>query len=722
MAIKDGNPKSVTGRFVFDGLGDELPPELKFERVDAEGKRFELKPGREGELTFETAFVGQRNLLEVSGPPGTDVRRFYYDFMVDRFRDRMEYVLPREGWDKFRLHYEAVSGRVESCRPMFLFDAIRRADASILHRAGLGGVADLGVIIARPELAEIVFPRLCWPVCDGTVDVYVQTCCCTFFDPGTIIIDICKIIDCDRFKKVKIPDLPQPDPGPFLRKALPEPIGPVEHAASVVESITRSLEGDPTLPGADQILELFAHHEALSYLDVRSQRAYIEAHPALQFLGCKCTMTKVASVPIQEDGTFDAFFVRPAKGKGCTQRVAYVVTQSSPSGPQVIYDGRVVPTTFALSEEAVLKVSWWARTCGRDDTIGDAGVFLNRIGATTAASLVRSVDQDGELSFAPLATTDGLVNSGANVWGGTLALRYSFHRDLRALGAKYYRVRVQRVDDNGNAVGSPTEHSTPVAWGLVQGTQIIQTALGPNPPGAPATVPNLYTIPYYVDNWDFDANSYHAFIDTSPLVSNGRYLFVVDVFDASGMRLVPSNAGAAAAGESSRAFAYQRMNPSADPAVVNLAVVPHKALSNLFRVDNTRALAAFTGLRQTRSGAVVADVLTGCQFLVGQPSDQVSMRYQAHHAAGWLNQVSISVTEGIGGPTTPLLSNTTDTGDPPATALTPAQSFAALLGSDPRCSFGATMLVTTKHTNGSGSLTNLWASAVGAFALDQTAP
>jgi hypothetical protein len=80
------------------------------------------------------------------------------------------------------------------------------------------------------------------------------------------------------------------------------------------------------------------------------------------------------------------------------------------------------------------------------------------------------------------------------------------------------------------------------------------------------------------------------------------------------------------------------------------------------------------------------------------------------------------VTEGIGGPTTTALSNAVDTGVPPASALTPGNTFASLLGADPKCSFAANLEVRTRHTNGSSAVTNLWDYDTGAFALDQTAP
>jgi hypothetical protein len=249
--------------------------------------------------------------------------------------------------------------------------------------------------------------------------------------------------------------------------------------------------------------------------------------------------------------------------------------------------------------------------------------------------------------------------------------------------------------------------------------QIVSTTLGPVSVGG---VDNLYTIPYYADGWDFDANSFHAVIDTTALTSNHRYLFVIDVFDSTGKRLVPNNSGPAGAGETAKAFTYQRKNPTADPNIVDLQVVPFKALCNLFKVDNVPVTGVIKGLHQ--SGSIDKDFFAGCQFLTGPPDDTVGVYYRAHHPNGWLASVSLSVREGIGGPVTPLItasttpSDTTDSGA--GDLLTQAVSFGSLLGADPKCSFAANLLVTTRHTNGSSSLTNLWAPDTAAFALEQT--
>lgn len=736
MATKD-TPKSVSGSFVFDKLGDQEPPATIVERVDADGSRTPIKAGRDGSITLDAAHLGRRSLVEVSGPPGSEPRRFHYDDLFEHFVGQPAYRLPKLVWEGWLPLFEVVSGHVEVCRPLWLFDTLIRPDAKLVHRAGLGATASLSAALARPSVAELLYPRFCRRVCDGTVDVYLRECCCPFVIPDPVIKDICELIDCDPVIDPPVP--PDPDPtGPFPPGPGPDPLPPrpgpgpdpapfapagsaTAHTAAVVASIGRSLAGDDTLPGADQIIDLFGHHQALLQLDAAGRREYLKAYPYLSHLFCHCSLTKVASVPIQEDGTFDAVFFRRVPRAGCSLRVVYVVTQATPTGPKVIYDGRVGPITFGLDEDADLKVNWFARGCDRDDTIGDVGVFLNRIGATSSARLDRSVEQDGEDSYAPLATADGLVNAGANVWGGTLALRYSFHQDLKGLGAKYYRVRAQRVDDNGNAVGSPVEHVTPVAWGRFQGLQIVQTPIGPNPAGAPAGR-NFYEIPYYADGWDFDANSFHAFVDTTALVNNARYVFVIDVFDATGKRLIPNNAPAVSGTEVKKAFSYLRKNPTANPAVDDLDPVPQKALANLFRVDNTPALAQIAGLQQRRNGVVVADVLSGCQFLSGHPGDVLRIRYRGHHPNGWLDHVTLTVTEGIGGPVTTALSNAVDTGVPPASALTPGNTFASLLGADPKCSFAANLEVRTRHTNGSSAVTNLWDYDTGAFALDQTAP
>jgi hypothetical protein len=713
MAKKDEEQNKVAlGRLEFEGLGEESAPQLTVTRVDQSGMRHPMELSKDGALRLDGAHVGSRHMVELSGPGGEEPRTYHYDELYARLLEDKLYTLPKIVWQRWWPRLRCVAGAVEVCRPPYLFDAVERHDATVLHAAGLGVVPALNKAIAEPAFIER-WPWLCRPVCDGRVSVYIQTCCCPWFDPGQILIDICKIINCDleQVPWPKIPDLG--DPGPLSHVA-PSP----DHSAAVADTLKRSMAGEAGLPSPNDVIGLFQHHAELSRLEPRAQVAYVNAHPELRWLLCRCSMVKVAEVSLQEDGAFEACFVLPWAGRGCSQRVVYVVTQATSGGTHVIYDGRTVPRTFALDEEAHLQASWTARTCGRDDTLGE-GVFLNRIGSSTSAvALVRSADQDGELSFTPLAPDDGLVNGGANVWGGTLALRYTFNPSLQGLGARYYRIRVQRVDDLGNAIGSPETHTTPIAWGHFQGNQIVSTTIGPNPPGAPAGA-NLYTIPYYADGWDFDANSYHAFIDTSGFVANGRYLFVIDLFDHSGARLVPSDSGPAAAGEVSKAFVYQRMVPSSDPNVVNLAVVPQKALANLFKVDNTPAVAAFKGLHQ--SGSKTLDLYAGCQYVTGLSSDGVQLWYQAHQDRGWLAAVSANLTHGIGGSTTSLLAgSTTDTGVPPAMALTPVKTLGDLLGDDPKCSFAATMEVTTRHTNGSGPLVNLWAFAVAAFALEQT--
>jgi hypothetical protein len=84
MATKD-TPKSVSGSFVFDRLGDEQPPAVTVERVDADGTRTPIKPGRDGSITLDAAHLGRRSLVEVSGPPESEPRRFHYDDLFEHF-------------------------------------------------------------------------------------------------------------------------------------------------------------------------------------------------------------------------------------------------------------------------------------------------------------------------------------------------------------------------------------------------------------------------------------------------------------------------------------------------------------------------------------------------------------------------------------------------------------------------------------------------------------
>ena len=734
MAKKDDRRDPVTGRIVLDGASEQEMLALQVRRVDARGEGHPVEVAKDGSLVLDEAFAGQRQVLEV-GAEGTDApRRLRYDAVLERFRSGAEWTVPQGVWGGWFGRWRCVSGSVEVCRPLFLLDALQRHDAVLLEAAGLGVVPGLREVVARPESLETGFARWCRPVCNGRVRIFVRTCCCPWWDPWDVVRDICRIIRCwpaeipfphrgpgDPWPH-EVPGDPRPPVGPLdgpgplthLSARAPAPGPDVAHVAALAQTLRQSLAGDPDLPGPDTVLELAGHAYRLSTLDPSGQREYLSVFPHLWDLLCHCSLVEVADVPLDEDGSFDACFRLPWVRPGCTQRVVHVVEQATPSGATVVYDGRVGPRTYGLDEQPVLRASWSARACDRDDQFGDVGVFLNRIGATSTVNLVESRLQDGERSVAgPLAAADGLVNGGANVWGGGLALRYSFHQDLRGI-ATYFRVTVQEVDADGDPVGpviGAPRVGNPTGWQRIVGLTIVPDALDPGPSGPSG----MWRIPYYADQFDLDANSYHAVVDTTALLSGHRYLFVLEVFDAAGKRVVPTNAGAPPAGEVAGAFSYLRQVRHVPGPTIDLVPVPQRTLAHLFHVDNVSAQAAFLGVLHN------AKLLSGCLAIDAPSTDTVQVRYRAHHPNGWMASASLGVTRGIG-PAIPVLSYAVpaDTGPAPASADTlPPSSLASLLGGEHFCSFSANEQVTTRHTNGSGALTNLWAYAVGAFALTQ---
>jgi len=228
-------------------------------------------------------------------------------------------------------------------------------------------------------------------------------------------------------------------------------------------------------------------------------------------------------------------------------------------------------------------------------------------------------------------------------------------------------------------------------------------------------VVGLYTIPFPDLVWPWLDGQYHANVQTAELLAgvprmpNGRYVFVLDLFDAGGTRLIPAGSGAPGPGESSKNFEYRRLDGPIDAPFSNTSVVPFKALGNLFLVDN---LACYGDIEQIVQNSTPSSA--NCQFLVGPGTDLLKLRYSAYQTNGyqWYHQVSFK--QGLSGPVTSV---------PPSNANvfsgdTPGISFSALLGSETKCAFSGNLSVYAKHTNGSGRIQAYDQYDVAAFALE----
>lgn len=576
---------------------------------------------------------------------------------------------------------------------------MRLADAesaSLLQlRARLTGVEsvyrDLNIVSDSELVGPVLWPRRCRTVCQGKVEVFLRTCCCPVFPPPPVVIkDICEIIDC---KSIEWPPEwpphgpgPGPDPGPIIERV----------AFQAIQKARMKPEG----LAPERILSLVEHLVTLQSLPRTEQINYILAQPELTALCCHCATTKVAEVPIQADGHFDACFQAGLTFAICTQRVLYRVSQMQNGAWTIIYDGLASNQSFDLSDDAHLYANWRAQACGDPAPPVVSGakpfVLLEAIGGTWAYDLNHSTNETGEITWGALAQQDGTVFSQERPWASTLSLRYHFSDGLAGVGAMYYRTRIIPL----TAGGSAQTVMTGVSWLHYHITptldiDIVSESLGPVDPGTVGGVTGLYRIPYHRPVGDWLGGQFHGNIATADgSMPNGQYLFVVDIFDATGKRLIPDGVpGPVAASEVGNVqFEYLRMRHVNTPPIPT-DIVAQKALPNLFLVNNTPCSGLITGLAQ---GGFHNQ---NCLSLDEADGDAFKIRYYAFQSQHYMASRSLTIKKGLFGAINTVETGTTEIPGPPGSDST-SLSIAALLGADKHCSFTATLTVEPKHWNG----------------------
>jgi len=721
-------PKKAVVEFV--NLGEFERPSLEVTRIDAKGKRHKLEVDAEGAFSIDRQYVGKNNKLEFRSSRHGEPRKFAYDEVIAQLTDGRFELAPGiwRYWIGIRT---CVGGKAEVCRPYFPW----RPFPDVIRELDLGFRDSLSELIFEPRDPIIISPLRCDPICHGKVEIFLKTCCChpIVIDPPIIIEDLCRIIGC-RFPWPIDPIDPPIDWPPIRIKELM-----LQATEKALKDARKRQEAI-----AEPVIEAARHLGAMMLLESRqAQREYIEAHPFLLHRFCHCTTTKVGETHLGPGGTFNHCFWRwPLFRPNCTQTVAYKVSQIQDTDWVLVYDGLAKGEFFGLDETAELRASWEAEVCDNPAWPDPDGIkpfiALEQVGTTWADVLMHSTNQDGETSFGgPLLATDGLAweaPPAANLfsgpyeqpWATTLSLRFQFHAGLEGLGVKYFRIRQVRVNGAGNLVNERI-HTGDLSWRKYyddSGTLKVKWVPLHVDPSTVGGQQGLYEIPFYDPVLPWLGGQWHAHVNTlatdsegAPLMPNGRYLLVIDVFDSSGSRLEPTNAGGATD------FEYRRLDGPLDSALASTSIVPHKALANLFRVDNTPSDADIQALKV--NGLVPSDA--SCQFLEGSPTDQLAIQYEARQITGFQWRHWIRLKQGLSGPTR----YTTDVGfgnwstalsdsEMPggASSLTVGMTFGDLLSGEARCTFAADLRVQTKHTNGQGRRINTYdRSDLGSFAL-----
>lgn len=614
--------------------------------------------------------------------------------------------IPKPDWFGWLWVTRCVTGTVRHSYPYpwFVSDLLQQAvlqkaaQAQFVRALPTKKAALSNVALAKTAILKPFFHRS-ETVCDGVVEVYRRTCCCSpwiVLEPRLpeLIRDLEDLLE--RIP-VKWPPIPEPDPPPFFELPL--------FRGGMMNEMALNAPADLA---------------ALRSLPQPQKLEYVQARPYLLHFLCNCgAAVKVAQGTIRSDGGFSICWTEPLRLMlvNCHDEYAYVVKQNIGGSTVTIYDGMAGGKWFHYDDEAKL-VSYHpqAQGCRHNDFPGEgAFALLQDIGMTESHRL-KTPDATGWDRVAAPLYNDGLVDPVANPvdafgqyknrnWGGSLYLRYHFSEPMKDIGAMYYRISVSAANAIGDPTGDRTYLSAGISWRkyVVSGTDILVETqnLGPFSAGGENS---LFLIPYD-DDADWQSGQYHGILATTDF-ANGRYLLTVEVFNAAGQRLRPAGSGGAGV---DAAFTYRRWYQPTGPT----AEVPFAALTHMLWWDNRKAVADIVDLRH--NGAASDEQ---CQFMEGPGSDTFSVGYVAYHPEPmFLLNHSLWWRRGLNGPTGYLV-NSSPFNVGPALGVSPAETFANMLDAEQKCSFTLNLYANVKTTNGFGTLDALDDWDYASFALE----
>lgn len=724
MARSNENPSDLRVTFV-DLKEGEQPPRLAVYQVDAAARPIRKLGSYDGKVL--KLDLGDAKAVAL-GPDVEDFKTlprerlaFYRVAQVIDLWRTQGIVLAREIWDHFHFHYACVTGTVRKCRPWFwdLIDDIRLAP--MFERVQ---VARIKPITAELQ-THVLFPLSCQPMCDGVVEIYERECCCHFIDVSSLLDRLRDILD---ILPIPIPDpirdpVPGPDPAPFgpqlLRakaRAIQQRKAPLDFAAIPPENLHQDYLALRTMP-AD------------------AARRYVLERPYLFPIFCHCSIRKVGQTPIQPGGHFDFCYLRlhhHPHHAHCFTTYAYKVKQLINGVLTVVYDGLASHQYFGAGTPANLRsYNPQARVCadGPGDPppndglpfvmlehVGSYGSFHFNFPAQTGVSQVGALDaNDGTYttSYAPDCP-----------WGGALGLRLWFSPELEPI-VKYYRLKVCKVNDDGEAVGTPHVLNSTVTWDKlvdVPGDVIrLPETLGPDTVGAEH---DLFKVPYWSSpDHRYLSGQFHQVWNTAQpaLFPDGRYMLMIEVFDGAGNRIKPN--GAAGPGTAQN-FQFRRWMSAADTDPVPFADAAH-----VFWVDNTAVRGDVADLRRNGMSNPAE-----CQFMTGTAGTTFAIGFSAYHPNGvehagdgddnsFMWKYGISWQRGLNGPTGtlgPAPSGGTDHTDVGTSGpvTSGSETFANLLGPRTKCTFSVTLRVYAKHFTGSSRISGYDYHETASFALE----
>lgn len=735
MASRSEKPLNLSVTFV--GLKQsEQPPTFAAYQVDIsgrpvgklgsyDGKMLRFDPGKAEAIALGPDVEDFRSL------PAESLTGYRVAQKVDQWRSE-GLLLPPEIWNRFHFLFHCVTGTVSKCRPWFwsLLDDIRLAPTFQLAQ-----VARIKPITAELQ-SHIVFPLSCQTLCDGVVEVYERECCCRYFLIPDLLERLRGIL---AVLPIPLPDpipdpLPRPDPAPFDAMSL-------RRAARSIQQNRTPLDLAATPPQ-----NLHQDYLALRQMPAEAAQKYVLARPYLFPLLCNCSLRKVGETPIQPGGRFDLCYLRAAyhlPQEHCVTTYAYRIRQMINGAWHVIYDGVAAHQYFPAGGPAnIHSYDPQARSCADGpgepppndnlpfvmlEHIGSHGSFHFNFPPQAGVSQVGTLDAD-DGSY----TTDYAPDC---PWGGGLGLRLWFSPELEPI-VKYYRLKVFAVNHTGAAVGTPIVLSDSVTWDkfVTVAGDIVRApeALGPTTAGAET---DLFKVPYWSspDHLYLSGQFHQVWNTAQSQFPDGKYMLVIEVFDAAGNRIKPN--GAIGPG-TAKNFQFRRWTSAVDTDPVAFADAAH-----VFWVDNTPVGGDIVDLR--KNGVPN----TGeCQFMTGAAASTFAIGFRAYHLHGvdhagngdadsFMWKYAIGWQRGLNGNSGSLGSapsggnNHTDVGETGAAVSSASETFETMLtrtmsGSPPvvlnKCTFSVTLNVLAKHFTGASRIRSYdyWETA--SFALEIT--
>lgn len=711
------NPKERprSGRVVLHGLDPKAERvRLSVHALDDSGKVIVTVPvDDDGSFSVDERLLERATKFQV-GPADAkpDARRMFYTLPASELKKTLladaELAIAGKIWQGWLQVRRCVSGNVRRCFPFL------NVIDDLLINTGLSVLPNVRRLVGYRPLVRWPWHR-CSPICFGTIEVYRRICCCEpplILDPPfDIPIEV-------------VPDFPPPPPG--------DPWGPIGPRPGPDPAPFELQQLVLTGGAVDQRkLQLTRAKALLPKLSGELRRDFIIWHP---FLWCHCGQPqRVAEGFVQDGGTFSICWREPLTIllPHCREEFSYVVKQPISGTLITIYDGVAANQWFGAADQPILtSYHYLAIGCRESQVPGDgAFVVLEDIGSTPSHRLATPVQTSFESVAAPAYNSglldpvvdpaDGIGQLLNRNLGGNVALQYHFTEFMRYAGALYYRIQVAAASAAGNPVGPWISLASPTwsTW-LLNSATPGSISLGPHAVGGQS---NLSKIPYDTGdpigpNEEWQDGQFHGVIPTTDFPT-GRYLIMIEVFNAAGARLKPASAPGGEAGTVA-AFTFRHWNVPA-----STVAVPFAALTHMMWWDNRRAEAVIVDTRLNGSPSSEQ-----CQFLEGGAGATVQIGYRAYHpqpgTPSFLHNHSLVITRGLNGPSWQVANPpVAEVGEPPAGPHTSvSKTLGDLLAGEPhghqKCAFAINLYGYVKTTNGAGTLTGLNWSVTSAFAAE----